>query len=106
MNKVRVAVQEYNVSPDKLIGHQDIGLHMIFYIKLGKNFQRKARMVAGGHTTKTHSSVTYSSVVSRDAVQIMLKIAALNGLDLQVADTRNAYLTTHFREKIWTRAGP
>ena len=59
MNKVRQAVQESNVSPEKLIGHQEIGLHMIFDIKIGENFQRKARMVAGGHTTMTPSSVTY-----------------------------------------------
>ena len=60
MNKVRVAVQESSVSPEKLIGHQEIGLHIIFDIKLGENFRRKARMGAGGHTTKTPSSVTYS----------------------------------------------
>ena len=58
MNKVRVALQEYNVSPEKFIGHQEIGLHMIFDIKLGENFWRKAIMVAGCHTKKTPSSVT------------------------------------------------
>ena len=63
MNKVRVADQESNVSPEKMFGHQEIGLHMIFDIKLYENFRRKARMVAGGHTTKTPSSVTYSSVL-------------------------------------------
>ena len=65
MNKVRVAVQESNVSTKKIIGHQEIGLHMIFNIKLGEKFQRKARMVAGGHTTKKPSSVIYRSVVSQ-----------------------------------------
>ena len=58
MNKVRVAVQESNISPENLIGHQEIGLHMIFYIKLGENFRRKSRMLAGGNTTKTPISVT------------------------------------------------
>ena len=48
-------MQEYNASLDKLIGYQEIGLHMIFDIKLGDNFQHKARMVAGDHTTKTPS---------------------------------------------------
>ena len=58
MNKVRVAVQESSVSPEKLIGHQEIGLNMIFDIKLGENFRRKAIMVAVFNTTKTPSSVT------------------------------------------------
>ena len=65
MNKVRVAVQESNVSPGKMICHQEIGMHMIFDIKLGENFQRKARMSAGGNSTKTPSYVTYSSVESQ-----------------------------------------
>ena len=103
---MRVSVQESNVSPEKMIGHQEIGMHMIFYIKLGENFRRKVRMVAGGHTTKTPSSVTYRSVVSRYLVQIMLMIAALDNLDLQDTDIENAYLTAPCCEKVWTRAGP
>ena len=43
-------------------------------------------MVAGGHTTKTTSSVTYRSMVLRDLVQIKIMIAALNDLDLQAVD--------------------
>ena len=79
---------------------------MIFDINLGGNFRCKARMVSGGHTMKTPSSVTYSYVVLRDLVQIMLIIAALNDLDLQAVDTENAYLTAPYHDKIWTRAGP
>jgi hypothetical protein len=51
---------------------------MIFDIKMGENFRRKARMVADGHQTETPAALTYSSVVSRDSVQIALTIAALN----------------------------
>ena len=77
---------------------------MILDIKLGENFRRKARMVAGGHTTKTPSSVTYSSVVSRYLVRIMIMIAALNNLDSQAVDIENSYPIAPCREKIWTRA--
>ena len=105
MNKVRVAVQEYNFYPNKSICHQEIGLNMIFDIKLGENFRCKARIVAGGHTTNIPSSVTYSSVVSQDLVRIMLMISVLNDLDLQAADTKNAFLTAPCRENIWTRSG-
>ena len=79
---------------------------MTFGKNLGDNFRRKARMLSEGHTTKTPSSVTYSSVVLRDLVRIILMVATLNDIDLQAADIENDYLTTPYREKIWTRAGP
>jgi hypothetical protein len=46
---------------DALRGHQEIPCHIIFDIKM--DFTRKARFVAGGHTTETPSSLTYSSIV-------------------------------------------
>ena len=73
--------------------------HVIWDIKLGENFRRKARLVAGGHTTETPSSITYSSVVARDSVRIALSIAALNGLDILSCDIQNAYLTADCRER-------
>ena len=79
---------------------------MIFDIKLGKNFRRKARLVGGGHTTTAPSSITLSSVVSRDSVRIALTIEALNELDILACDIHNAYLTALCRENIWTFAGP
>ena len=63
------------------------------------------RMAAGGNTTEAPSSITYSSIVSRDIVRIALTIAALNNLDVLACDIQNAYLTTQCREKIWTRTG-
>ena len=99
------AFKVYNGNPDNLIGYKQIGTHIIFDIKLGENFRRKARLVADGHKTDAPSSVTYSSVVSRDSVRICLTIAALNDLDLQAADVQNAYLLAPCREKIWVRAG-
>jgi hypothetical protein len=56
--------------------------------------------------TKTPASITYSSVVSRDSVRIVFLLAALNGLDVCVADVGNAYLNADCQEKIWTTAGP
>ena len=35
----------------------------------------------------------------------MIMIAALNDIDLQAADTKNAYLTAPCSKKIWTRSG-
>ena len=112
MSKVRVAFERWDNgtleearSGKKLVGYQEIGCHMIFDIKMDGEFTRKARLVAGGHTTTTPSSVTYSSVVSRESVRIAFLIAALNDLDVFAADIGNAYLNAPCREKIWTVAG-
>jgi hypothetical protein len=79
---------------------------MIFDVKMGENFRRKARFVAGGHKTTTPAAMCYSSVVSRDSVRIALTIAALNDLDILACDIQNAYLTADCREKVWIIAGP
>ena len=72
---------------------------MIFDIKMGESFCRKARMVDGGHTTEVPATLTYSSVVSRDSVRIVLTIDALNGLKVLACDIQNSFLNTKCREK-------
>ena len=82
---------------------------MIFDVKMLDSdgiFRRKARYVAGGHTTETPAALTYASVVSQYSVRIALPLATLNGLDILACDMQNAYLTSQFRENIWTVAGP
>jgi hypothetical protein len=107
MGNVRPAFQLHEGSKEDLpIGYQQIRCHMIFDVKMGENFRRKARLVGGGHMTVAPASITYSSVVSRDSVRIALTVAALNGLDILACDIQNAYLTAKCREKIWTVAGP
>jgi Reverse transcriptase (RNA-dependent DNA polymerase) len=76
---------------------------MIFDVKM--DFTRKARFVAGGHTTDTPSSITYSIVVSRDSVRLVFLIAGLNDLDVLAGDVTNAYLNAKCREKIWFEGG-
>ena len=51
------------------------------------------------------TSMTYSSVVSRDSVRIAFTYAALMGIDVCVADIGNAYLNAKCRERIRTVAG-
>jgi hypothetical protein len=55
--------------------------HVIFDVEM--DFSQKTQFVAGGHMTVTPTSITYSSVVSRDSVQISFLIAVLNDLDMQ-----------------------
>ena len=81
-------------------GYQNITCHMIFDVKMGEIFRRKAQFVAYGHKTKTPASITYSSVVSRDSFRVVLKIGALNDLDVVACDIQNAYLTEECRERV------
>ena len=69
MKNVRPAFEPWEKDMSQIPpGCQQIKCHMIFDVKMGENFRRKARFVAGGHTTETLSTLTYSSVVSRDSV--------------------------------------
>ena len=70
----------------KLVGYQEIRCHMIFDIKMGGRFTRKSCCVADGHTTDPPSSITYSSVVSRDSIIIAFALSALNGVDIRATD--------------------
>ena len=85
--------------------YQRISCHFIFTIKM-ENFRRKARFVAGGHTTEAPATLTYASVVSRETVRIALTLAALNALEVKVGDIQNAYLTAPVEERIWTVLSP
>ena len=92
-NKIKDALELYNGYTKDLVGCQKITTHYIFDIKLGENFRRKSILVADGHKTQTPKSITYSSEVACDPVRICLLLAALNDLDIQAADIKNAYLT-------------
>lgn len=56
--------------------------------------------------TKAPDSLTYSSVVSQESVEMAFLIAALNGLDIMACDISNAYLNAACPEHIWFVAGP
>ena len=86
------------------IGYQHIDCHMIFDVKLA--FTQKAQVVAGEHMTEAQASLTYSSVVSHESIRIAFTVAALNNLDVLIADIGNSYLNADCREKVYTIAGP
>lgn len=106
MTKVRIAFKILGDDENPPPTFQEMRCHMVYDVKM-ENFQRKARLVAGGHMTEiTSSTVTYASVVSRESVRIALTLAALNDLEVKTADIENAYLTAPIGEKIWCRLGP
>jgi len=53
MTNNRVAFQLYNGDPTNLQGYKAVETHLIFDIKLGENFRRKARCVEDGRRTAT-----------------------------------------------------
>ena len=94
MKNVRVAFEKYYGKKSEITSnYTKINCHLIFDVKMGESFQEKARMVAGGHVTDVPSSITYSSVVSRDSVHIIFMVAALNNLKVLGCNKQNAYLT-------------
>ena len=107
MKNVRLAFEVWEKDVSQIPPrYQQIKCHMVFDVKMGENFCRKAQFVVGSRTTETPSTLTYSSVVSRDSVRIILLVAALNGLNIMACDIQNAYLRADCNEKIWTIAGP
>jgi hypothetical protein len=81
-----------------------IKCHMIFDIKI-EDFQRKARMVAGGHMIGAPTIMTYANVVSRKTVCIALTLATLSDLEVKAADILNAYISAPIKEKVWCALG-
>ena len=45
MIKIKGAAQKYNGDTPSLVGYQEVTGHMVFDIKLGEGFRRKARYV-------------------------------------------------------------
>jgi hypothetical protein len=105
MKRIRIAFKILNGEEDVPPTYQQITCHMIFDVKM-EDFRRRARFVAGGHTTDTPHAMTYASVVSRESVRIALTLTALNDLEVKMADTANAYLMAPITEKVWCILGP
>ena len=105
MKNVRIDFDTYEGDPKELVGYQEITRHLVFDIKLGENFRRKARYCANGHNTESPEAPIYNTVVSRDSVSIILTTAAMHGLEVMGADVQNEFLTAPCKEKIWLIAG-
>jgi hypothetical protein len=105
MKNVRISFKIINGEESAPPTYQDIRCHMIFYVKM-EDFRRKARFVAGCHTTDTPHAMTYANVVSREYVRVALTLTDLNDLDVKMADIENVYLMAPLTEKVWTVLGP
>ena len=98
MKNVRVAFKIMDDDDPITVGHQHIRCHGIFDMKMD-SFQKYFIMVAGGHMTEAPARLTYASVISKESLKIALTLAALNDLEVKVADIQNAYLTSPYRKR-------
>lgn len=89
---MKIAFSVLEDGEEILPGYQRISCHLVFVVKM-ENFNRKARYVAGGHTTEAPATLTYASVISSATVRVALTIAALNDVEVKAADVEKAYLT-------------
>ena len=103
MDNVKVAFKILEEDEKIPPGYYKIPCRMIFDIKM--DYTRKARLVAGGHVTDPPATITYSSVVSRESVRIILLYAIVNDLNILTADVGNAYLNAKTTEKYYVIAG-
>ena len=86
-------------------GFKYVGTHMIFDIKIDRNFTHKARLVSGGHKMAPPLSITCSIVVTREIVRLVFLISGLKDLYICSCGIGNAYLNAPCRGKLWTKAG-
>ena len=67
--------------------------------------RHKARLVAGGHLTKTPVDSVYSGIVSLRGIHMLCFIAKLNGCETWSTDIGNACLKSYTQEKVYIIAG-
>ena len=101
----RVVFETYKGKIEDIVRYQEISGHLIYDVKLADNFRRKTQFVADRYLMDSPSFITYSTVVSRDYVQILLLVAALNDLEITGADIQNALLSAQNLENHWIKAG-
>ena len=95
---------EFNDSNKIPIGHKNIPVNMVFDVKM-MTLTRKSRLVTGGHLTDPPRETIHSSVVSRESVRLAFLAAALNDLDILVADIQNVYLNAPTNKKLYIICG-
>ena len=77
--------------------------HLIWDVNIDET--RKARWVLNGHISPDPSHSAYTWVVSRESVCIALTYVALNNIDVNATDIRNAYLQAPSSEKYYVICG-
>ena len=86
-------------------GYQKIRTQWVYDVK--HDGRRRARMVAGGHTTFLEDGESsYSSVAHLRTIRMVLLYGELNGLKMMIGDVSSAYLMAKTHEKVFFITGP
>ena len=104
MFNVGVAFEILEEGQSATIGWKKASGHLIWDVKM--DFTRKARWVQDGHKTPDQIRSTFSGVVSCESVQIASTYAALNGLQVFMADICNAYPQAPSSQNDYVVCGP
>ena len=94
-------LEDGNTAP---VGYTKVSGHLIWSVKM--DFTRKARWVLVGHKTPDPVDSKSAGVVSRESIRIAFTYAALNGVDVCMADIRNTYLQSPTSQKHYIICGP
>ena len=104
MHEVGRAFEILDTDKRAPVGWTKVSGHLVFDIKM--DFTRKSRWVLNGHLTKAPDRLsTFAGVVSRESIRIALTYAALNKVDVNAADIRNAYLQAPSSQKNYIICG-
>jgi hypothetical protein len=105
MKNVRIAFKILANGEMVPIGFQRMQCLMVFVIKM-EDFCRKACLVAGGHMTDALTTITFTSIISRETVHIALTLAGLNKLQVKVSDIEMPTSQPHALRKFGWSLGP
>ena len=87
------------------MGYQEIWYHIIFNLNIGGKFTRKSIFLSGGHNTIPPISITYSSIVTHENVEIAFLISDRDDIDIIEVNIGNIYINAPCRKNIYTIVG-
>ena len=72
--------------------------HMIFGVNIDSAITIMARFFVDGHKFDTPTSMTYTSILSKQSVKVVLMLADLNGHNVKCSDVHNSYINSKTKE--------
>ena len=104
MSNVGIALNILEDDESLTPGYNQSSGHLIFDVKI--DFTRKARWVKDVYRTPDPVSSSYSGVLSREIIRILLTHSVIHGVPVTAEDVCNAYLQYLTSEKHYVICGP